>query len=134
MNWYKKSQVRDRQLGDPFIPDEEEYLYMTGRDTEYSDLLQNRNDREDFLNQEEKRNARHHKKMLDVRPLEEEKRELEKYIKFLYQIVSSHSQQWILKNYPNEPSNDSEMYEKTNELTKLINKIDRKISTIIGRK
>ncbi len=32
MNWYKKSRLIDRRLGDPNIPDEWEYEFLTGKD------------------------------------------------------------------------------------------------------
>jgi hypothetical protein len=39
MNWYKKSRIIDRRLGDPYIPDEEEYTFLTGKDPNEQDWV-----------------------------------------------------------------------------------------------
>ena len=66
--------------------------------------------------QQVERNSRHHKKMRDIMPLEEKKKELERRIKLLGQYYDPDSQARVI------------------ELEKLIVKIDRKIGTIIARK
>ena len=62
MNWYKRSQVIDRELGNRYLPDEEEYAYMSGRDDQYLNKLRRKRNDELWWKDEEKRNARHHKK------------------------------------------------------------------------
>jgi len=80
MHWYKRAQA-NRELGYPYIPDQKEYLYMTGQDDDLYGLLEKERDKETFDKNEIERNVIHHKKILEIMPLEEEIERLKELLK-----------------------------------------------------
>ena len=133
MNWYKKAQVIDRELGDSYLPDEDEYAYMAGKDSNYLNLIKNKEWEKLDWNEEKKRNARHHKKMKDIIPLEEEIKVLNQKLEQIKKIAPDYYRKYYPGKYRNDAPPSDIIKKEIMNIERLIRRTDKKISTVMGR-
>ena len=102
MNWYKKAYI-DRELGSPYIPDEEEYAYMTG-----GDLNVSTSNEEKAWEKQQKENVIYHEKMTNISIVEENIKKLKEKIKILeeerkyFYKLSRNPSNYLIRHYKDE--------------------------------
>jgi hypothetical protein len=140
MNWYK------RQLKIAFPEQHKEVLEDDSRINPYlfedSEVDKERPGQYDW-NQQVKRNARHHKKMQDIMPLEEEIKVLNQKLKQIKEFAPGYYEKYYPGKYHDNAPPDYPWYQgmpasnivkkEIMNIERLIRRTDKKISTIMGR-